>query len=260
MAQKKINKKEITFKELCDLVARIDYALESTFPIKFSVVTKNKHSVTSFFEAGIGDSADEEEQQYLGEYHVSSEKSFKKGRGVMVKILDVQEPDAMSFDNIVLLLADRCKITPNSKIYLYEDISFNGEYPCELTCEKTSNGRYTYNDSIPFGNLISDLRLEKNFETLEKFFKVFAPNKKLIENINPQIYSHFLYSLLAMFVAEAKRNSLINPMAIENIFDDHEELSDECLSEMNEFVKDCFENWVLPSKQTWNNFIKRNLK
>lgn len=258
MPQKKIKKTEISFKQLCDLVAEIDYIKESSFPVKFSVVTKDKNTV-NFFEAGIGNSADENEQQYLGRYDINNEKSFNNNEGAM-EILDVQEPDIMSFANIVLLLADRCKITPNSKIYLYEDVSFNGEYPSELLWEKTSNGRYAYNDSIPFDNLITNLRQEENFEPLKKFFNVFTPNKKLIKNINPQIYSHFLYSLIAMFIAEVKRNTFMNPMAIQNIFDVHEELSDECLSEMKEFIEDCFETCALPPKQIWSNFIKRNLK
>lgn len=126
--------KEITFNELCRLVSKVDYLCPSSYPINFEVGDAE-------YCVGIGDfvnnsgknidiSIDEltEELQYLIKFHLDDE----------AVILDVQDPDNMVYGEIVSMLKRQCGITDDSKIYLYEEDSFNGEQMYSVDWEECS--------------------------------------------------------------------------------------------------------------------------
>ena len=117
--------KQITFKELQDLVANIDYIDDESYPVKFSVVnsegcpigTKNK------FECGIPghfevDGEVFDEQQYFEVNVLNHSHKF---------IIDLQEPDEMVYEGIGDMLKRYCRINDSSKIYLYDKSSFTGK-------------------------------------------------------------------------------------------------------------------------------------
>ena len=113
--------KKISFEELCKLVAHIDYIDNSSYPVSF--VIKDKGKAPRRFECGIGEADDnvwfcevfggETELQYM-----LSETN---------DIVDLQDPDAMVFDEICEMLKTKCKIGAESEILLNKDVSFDGE-------------------------------------------------------------------------------------------------------------------------------------
>ena len=121
--------KRITKQQLFALIADIDYVMNGTFPVRFSV---ENNSEERFYEAGIGDlhamsdEVDDEEvereQQYLA--HVDTFDEYNEG---IYDILDVQEPDTMVFKKICEMVERECGILHDSKIILYDEISFSGE-------------------------------------------------------------------------------------------------------------------------------------
>jgi hypothetical protein len=113
--------KKISFEELCDLVAYIDYIDSSSYPVSF--VVKNKGKAPRIFECGIGE-ADTNvwfSNAFGGETELQYMHSPKDG------IVDLQDPDSMVFDEICEMLKTKCKISAESEILLNEDVSFDGE-------------------------------------------------------------------------------------------------------------------------------------
>lgn len=116
--------KKISFEKLCELVANIDYIDSSSYPVSFDIKDKGKESRR--FECGIGEADDnawfcevfggETELQYM--ISITSEKD---------DIVDLQDPDAMVFDEICEMLKSKCKIGAESEILLNEGVSFDGE-------------------------------------------------------------------------------------------------------------------------------------
>lgn len=115
--------KEITFNELCRLASEVDYLCPSSYPINFEVGDAEYCVGIGDFVNDTGKDADvnfdglTEELQYLIKFHLDDE----------AVILDVQDPDNMVYEGIVSMLKRHCGITDDSKIYLYEEDSFNGE-------------------------------------------------------------------------------------------------------------------------------------
>lgn len=106
----------INFKELCDLVANIDYLWTNSYPVVFTV--ENEGERTEKYQAGIDDTI--EEYQYLSVFgNLDDEKPSR--------LLDRQDPDAMVYSEICQMLKEECEITDNSVIKLIEDKSFTGE-------------------------------------------------------------------------------------------------------------------------------------
>ena len=104
--------KRITFQELHDMVAHIDYLIINSYPVIFTVNGKR-------FACGItGTPGKYYEQQYLAQLC-----SF----GGFNKILDLQDPDCMEYRSIGRMLKRKCGINMDSKIWLNPN-SFNGTY------------------------------------------------------------------------------------------------------------------------------------
>ena len=113
--------KKISFEKLCKLVAHIDYIDSSSYPVSF--VVKDKGEAPRRFECGIGE-ADNNVwfcKAFGGETELQYMISEKDG------IVDLQDPDCMSFKGICEMLKTKCKIGAESNIQLYEDVSFDGE-------------------------------------------------------------------------------------------------------------------------------------
>ena len=105
--------KKITFKELQDFVANIDYIDEESYPINFKVDGNS-------FSCGIcdeiyshGESLDYNRE---GQYLLNSNGDC----------LDLQDPDMMIYDEIGNMLKEKCNITDTSTIILLKG-SFNGD-------------------------------------------------------------------------------------------------------------------------------------
>lgn len=105
--------KKITFKELQDFVANIDYIDEESYPINFKVDENS-------FSCGIcdeiyshGESLDYNRE---GQYLLNSNGDC----------LDLQDPDMMIYDEIGNMLKEKCNITDTSTIILLKG-SFNGD-------------------------------------------------------------------------------------------------------------------------------------
>jgi hypothetical protein len=132
--------KKIDFKELHRLVSNIDYINETSYPVSFTVDGVK-------YRAGIGafntDDSDvygdegtdftdffcgyDEEIQYLSRIENDDDETTFEWDGGYDHILDAQDPDDMSFDEIGDMLKKCCNITKTSDIQLYEEYSFNGE-------------------------------------------------------------------------------------------------------------------------------------
>lgn len=115
--------KKISFKKLHELVAEIDYICPESYPVRFEVdgrtfmagignwMSKKNNEFTELIEEKIGLLTD---LQYVLNYDVS-------------EFVDLQDPDAMDFNEIETMLKKKCKITGKSIIMLDEDESFDGE-------------------------------------------------------------------------------------------------------------------------------------
>ena len=102
--------KRVSFKDLCDLVSNVDYLNNRSYPFWFSIDNNNKES--RVFKCGIG-------------YYVGYEDWFQKIYGEPelqylwedgVGIVDLQDPDAMSYGGICEMLKEKCKIDNESVI------------------------------------------------------------------------------------------------------------------------------------------------
>ena len=126
--------KEITFNELCRLVSKVDYLYPSSYPINFEVGDAEYCVGIGDFVNNTGKDIDvdidglTEELQYLIKFHLDDE----------AVILDVQDPDNMDYVGVVSMLKRHCGITDDSKIYLYEEDSFNGEQMYSVDWEECS--------------------------------------------------------------------------------------------------------------------------
>lgn len=126
--------KEITFNELCRLVSEVDYLYPSSYPINFEVGDAEYCVGIGDFVNNTGKDIDinidglTEGLQYLIKFHLDDE----------AVILDAQDPDNMVYGEIVSMLKKHCGITDDSKIYLYEEDSFNGEQMYPVNWEECS--------------------------------------------------------------------------------------------------------------------------
>lgn len=122
--------KKVTFEELCDLIADVDYLWEDTFPIYFKV--DNTEYIAGIGSYDCGDDTGEdfgvfgisEELQYLAKLEPDIDED---GNTIHVpRFLDVDDPDDMLYDDIVEMLKNQCNITENSEIGIFEGYSFDG--------------------------------------------------------------------------------------------------------------------------------------
>lgn len=161
--------KKISFKTLHKLVSEVDYLWDETYPITFKVDDRN-------YEIGIGEYCgyDDDEQfiekcdyylgyiqdiQYLTEYPEDS----------MGKVLDMQDPDMMVFEEIGEMLKKKCKINPNSKIYLDINRSFNGNY--EEDIDEIFTPEFNFEDLSQ--ELINDINETWDNREIEEEDKLF---------------------------------------------------------------------------------------
>lgn len=122
--------KKISFEELCDLVADVDYLWENTFPIYFKVDNTEYIAGIGNYDCG-DDTGDDygvfgitEELQYLARFEPEIDK---EGDTLYIpRFLDVDDPDDMIYDDIVEMLKKQCNITENSEIVIFEESSFDG--------------------------------------------------------------------------------------------------------------------------------------
>ena len=117
--------KKISFEELCELVAHIDYADNSSYPVSFVVNDKGK--APRRFECGVGETDNNVwfckwfYKAFRGETELQYMISEKDG------IVDLQVPNCMPFDEICEILKTKCKIGVESEILLNDNDSFNSE-------------------------------------------------------------------------------------------------------------------------------------
>lgn len=122
--------KKVSFEELCDMVAHVDYLWEDTFPIYFKV--DNTEYIVGIGNYDCGDDTGDdygvfgitEELQYLARFEPDVDS---EGDTIYIpRYLDVDDPDKMVYGEIVEMLRKQCNITEDSEIGIFEDESFNG--------------------------------------------------------------------------------------------------------------------------------------
>lgn len=111
--------KKITFKELQDLIAGIDYLNEESFPVRFSATAI--HGMELKFECGITTQF-KTEGECFDEYQYFEVKYKKYDVSIIV---DLQDPDDMSYDDISKML-NKHGIDETCDIYLHAT-SFTGK-------------------------------------------------------------------------------------------------------------------------------------
>lgn len=117
--------KKISFEELCELVARIEYADGSSYPVSFVVNDKGK--APRRFECGVGETGNNVRfckwfyKAFGGETELQYMISEKDG------IVDLQVPNCVFFDEMCEMLKAKCKIGAESEILLNDNDSFNSE-------------------------------------------------------------------------------------------------------------------------------------
>ena len=123
--------KKISFEELCDLVAHVDYLWENTFPIYFNVDSTEYVAGIGYYDCG-DDTGDPfgvfgitEELQYLARLEPKIDKEDNT-ISFLVSFLDVDDPDDMTYDDIVEMLKKQCNITEKSKIEISNKYCFDG--------------------------------------------------------------------------------------------------------------------------------------
>jgi hypothetical protein len=131
---------KIKFNDLHRLVSEIDYVNEMSYPVAFAVDGVKYRAGIGAFNTDdcdiYGDEGEdftdffygfENEIQYLSRIENDDEETTFELDGGYDYILDAQDPDVMSFDEIGDMLKKCCNITETSDIQLYEEYSFNGE-------------------------------------------------------------------------------------------------------------------------------------
>lgn len=125
--------KKITFNELCDLVSNVDYINPKSYPIIFDVDNVEYYVGIGDFVNDTGKDTDinfgglTEELQFLMSFYND-----------IASIRDVQDPDIMTYEDIVSMLKKQCNITDNSEIYLYDYESFDGTQEYYIDWEECS--------------------------------------------------------------------------------------------------------------------------
>ena len=119
------NMEKITFDQLQQLVANIDYIYPDSYPIVFRVT--HKRGGIRNYEAGIGRADGEidpdnltEECQYLAERDTCHGDVFRH-------VIDVQEPDNMKVSEIGQMLREKCKIKDGDTIWFNRRLSCTGK-------------------------------------------------------------------------------------------------------------------------------------
>lgn len=110
---------KISFKELCDLVVDVDPILPNTYPINFKVDDTEYLVGIGNYDCG-DDTGDDcgifgqtDDLQYVARFEDD-----------IVRYIDVQPEDCIV--DVEEMLMTKCKITPDSEIFLYEVTSFDG--------------------------------------------------------------------------------------------------------------------------------------
>lgn len=118
-----MKKKKITFKKLCKLVSEIDYVNEDSFP--FSIEVKywpgKPEEFSNEYDFGIGDFS-----EYGPDWANEWQFIKKWGEDDTPTIIDLQEPDSMTYEGIVEMLKKKLYIDKDTEIYLWDD-GFDGE-------------------------------------------------------------------------------------------------------------------------------------
>ena len=124
--------RKITFKELQYLVTNVDYLVNESYPIVFTVVNGNNKLK---YEVGIGQW---EEDNGIDDWNEIIETVFPYSQDIqylclietntdnVFSFLDTQDADTIVYDEINNMLQRKCNITDDTEIYLNEDNSFNG--------------------------------------------------------------------------------------------------------------------------------------
>lgn len=114
---------KISFKKLHKLVAGIDPIYEDSYPVMFTVAKKGEeHHEGQTYLVGLTDEltgSDGELYDGLCQFI----RLLSTG-----KIIDLQDEELMSFDEIGALLKEKCGIERGCSIYLEKDCSFGGEW------------------------------------------------------------------------------------------------------------------------------------
>lgn len=146
----------ISFKKLHNLIASIDYLYwgdtSNSIIKKLQFIVENSN-VKNIYEAGIASITKDKykdifcnlsELQYLIKY-----KEDKNN----YEIIDLQDPDEMLFEEIRIMLIEKCKINKESKIY--------------ITSKKSKN-----NKLLKYENLSTELKaiLDKQVNEINKDF------------------------------------------------------------------------------------------
>ena len=168
--------KKITFNKLCDLVSKVDYINPFSYPIHFDIddveycvgigsfdtigAKKEGYDVENFF-GGL-----EDELQYLL-------KITNTDEDILCTFVDVQDADAMIYNDIVTMLKKQCNITKGSKIYLYDDISFNGTEEC-ISYESLSEEIIYKEQNHPCRLCKNVCSCYSNCEKVTNFYKIVA--------------------------------------------------------------------------------------
>lgn len=111
--------KKITFDELHRLICSIDYTFKETYPVSIRVKGKGKFE-QRHFDFGIGDVVDDEGNVICEELQYSINQCGSH-------VVALEDPDMYFSDDIRDDLIEKCGITEDSTIYLYDTGSFNGK-------------------------------------------------------------------------------------------------------------------------------------
>ena len=118
--------RKINFDTLCKLIANIDYIDDSTYPVSFAIQEGNW---SHWFEAGICNV--ESDSIAATTYKATDEFQFLLDLGELDEtVVDLQDPDSMSYDEIEEMLCTKCNIKEDSVIFLQEKLSFTGDGYC----------------------------------------------------------------------------------------------------------------------------------
>ena len=162
--------KEIRFNELCRLVSEVDYLCPSSYPINFEVDDVEYCVGIGYFVNNSGKNIDisiaglREELQYLIKFYLD-------GDDAVAVVLDAQDPDEMIYGEIVSMLKRHCGITDDSKIYLYEEDSFNGEQMYSVNWEECSEEVKYKALNFPCRNCDIELCDCKDCKLIENYIK-----------------------------------------------------------------------------------------
>ena len=107
-------KKQISVKDLITHVSKIDYADSNTFPVVFDVINDDE---IIRYEAGICPAFIDGEYTE-GQYFIQGDDDYT--------IIDVDDPDNMTFGDIEAMIYNCCDIMEDSIVRIHEDENFTG--------------------------------------------------------------------------------------------------------------------------------------